>query len=80
MDKKDCGALWSRSKDGKEYMTGNITIEGKVYEIVVFANSYKKEGERTPDWRIYHSRPRTEAVEEPVVQVEEDNNPDNIPF
>lgn len=64
-DNKDCGALWVRTKEDKEYMTGTITIGDTVYEIVLFKNSYKKEGDRTPDWRIYHSKPRAEERVEP---------------
>jgi hypothetical protein len=83
MDNKDCGALWARSKDGKDYFTGVFTTpDGVTHEIVVFKNSYKKEGDKTPDWRIYPSKPRTEAKEyvggyaSPDASV----NPDDIPF
>jgi hypothetical protein len=65
MENKDCGALWARNKDGKEYFTGVFTTpEGVTHEIVVFKNSYKKEGDKTPDWRIYPSKPRAEEADE----------------
>lgn len=76
MENKDIGALWAREKDGKEYFTGTIQVGENVLEIVVFKNSYKKEGERTPDWRIYPSRPRPDAANGPT----EDIDASSIPF
>ena len=83
MDNKDIGALWKREKDGKDYFTGNIKLGDGIVEIVVFQNSYKKEGDRTPDWRIYPSRPRSEERVEPDTndagQYPADGS-DSIPF
>jgi len=47
------GALWmQRSRSGADYMSGEITIAGQKYRIVVFANN-KRPDKRDPDWRIY---------------------------
>jgi len=51
----EIGALWeSTTKDGKVYLKGKI--DGR--EVVLWRNEWKKEGERTPDWRVYKSQPR----------------------
>lgn len=77
-DNKDCGALWERTKDGKTYMTGVFTDkDGVAHEIVVFKNSYKKEGDKTPDWRIYPSKPRAEVLDGPVA---DEDAGSSIPF
>jgi hypothetical protein len=62
-EKKDIGAMWIRqSSKGLEYMTGNITIDGKLHEVVVFRNN-KDGNEKRPDWKIYPATPREkEAV------------------
>ena len=51
------GALWVKEK----MMSGNIEVDGKKIDIVVFKNTYKKEGERTPDYRIFKSKPKGET-------------------
>jgi uncharacterized protein (DUF736 family) len=54
--KEDIGALWERkSAGGNSYLSGNIKINDEKYDIVVFSNSYKKPGEKAPDFRIYLS-------------------------
>jgi uncharacterized protein (DUF736 family) len=51
----EIGALWeSTTKDGKVYLKGKI--DGQ--EVILFRNEWKKDGERTPDWRVYKSQPR----------------------
>ena len=59
----EIGALWeSTTKDGKIYLKGKI--DGQ--EVILFRNEWKKDGERTPDWRVYKSQPRqTERQDEP---------------
>lgn len=55
----ELGALWLKdSQAGKKYMSGKITVAGETVPVVVFKNDYKKEGERTPDYRIYRQQPR----------------------
>ena len=44
------GALWiNTKKDGAEYLTGVINGE----KVICWRNNYKKDGENSPDWRIY---------------------------
>ena len=49
------GALWVRTSDRGDYMTGEINGQ----KIVVFTNGYKQ-SEKHPDYVIYKSRPRGE--------------------
>jgi hypothetical protein len=57
-EKKDIGAMWIRqSSKGLEYMTGSVTIEGKLHEVVAFRND-KGGNEKRPDWKIYPATPR----------------------
>ncbi len=51
------GGLWSKeSRNGNEYFTGDVTINGVKEQIVVFRNNFKT-SERMPDWRIYKREP-----------------------
>lgn len=53
------GALWRReSRNGAEYLTGEVTIDGKLTRIVCFRA--KSEHPKAPHWRILISRPREE--------------------
>ena len=52
----ELGGLWeSATREGEVYLKGKI--DG--VDVVLFKNRWKKEGERTPDWRVYKSQPRT---------------------
>lgn len=78
-DSKDIGALWRKEKDGKEYMTGTITIGDTAHEIVVFKNGFKEKPNQS-DWRIYKSKPREEVAAE-VATIRVDEEPESqIPF
>jgi uncharacterized protein (DUF736 family) len=46
-------AIWRKqSKKGNEYLAGVVTIDGKEYKLVAFANKYKDEGQNRPDWKF----------------------------
>ena len=46
------GALWKRQTSaGELYLSGQIDLDGKKTNIIVFKNSYKKE-DKHPDYRI----------------------------
>jgi uncharacterized protein (DUF736 family) len=49
----NCGALWkNKSKTtGKNYLNGNIDLNGKRYPILIFANNNKTK-ENSPDYSI----------------------------
>lgn len=45
-------ALWNKtSKNGLNYSYGKTTINGKVYKVVLFANT-KKKNEKSPDYSL----------------------------
>lgn len=52
------GALWKKTSRDKEinFMSGEITIDGKITKIVVFPNQFKKEDSQ-PDYTILESKP-----------------------
>jgi hypothetical protein len=49
------GALWVKSSERGDYMTGEINGQ----KIVVFTNGYKQ-SEKHPDYVIYKSKPKGE--------------------
>ncbi len=65
------GGLWLKEKkDGGKYMSGSIEVAGQKVQIVIFRNTHKQEGEKTPDYRIYESKPREEGGWEKRPQAE----------
>lgn len=61
MANQSIGALWLKTGARGEFMSGNIEIDGVKHDIVVFPNSAKQPGERSPDWRILPSQPRDQG-------------------
>ena len=61
MGEKSMGALWV--KKGKvRFLSGIIEHpDGTKMDIVVFKNTYKKEGDNQPDFRIFEARPKAEV-------------------
>lgn len=69
---EELGGLWLQvSKAGKRYMSGTVGD----HRVVIFKNEHKKEGERTPDYRVYKSEPK-EGPRPPI----DDELDDSIPF
>ncbi len=67
--KKSIGAFWKKvSKNLTEYYSGNIEIDGKRINLVMFVNTAKKE-DKHPDLQVYLSEPKVASV--PVVNKEE---------
>lgn len=58
---QEAGALWlKKSKAGASYLSGYVLDENKQkIQLVVFKNNFKKAGESSPDYRIYHSEQKT---------------------
>lgn len=54
------GALWEKSKNGKRYMTGYVTIDGVKHNLVLFTNN-KRPDKQDPDWQIFPSKPQEDA-------------------
>jgi len=54
-DVNDLGGLWINQSAKGEYLSG--TVNG--VKVICFRNTFKKEGEKTPDWRVKRSVPKT---------------------
>ena len=60
---KNQGAMWNKvSKNNKDYLSGQITIDGKKIGFMAFAN--KKAVDNQPDYQIYLN---TDNVQTPTV-------------
>lgn len=53
----ELGALWMKSSNRGDYMTG--TING--VKVVVFKND-RKSSDKAPDWRVLKAKPREDAT------------------
>lgn len=80
----EAGAFWKRqSKSGTTFLSGKIkTKSGEEVSLVVFQNTYKTEGSKEPDYRVYFDKPfvksgeaapASAAAQPPVID-------DDIPF
>ena len=52
MEQRKFGALWIKNNDRGEFMTGEITVNGKIVKIVCFRHTHKVENPKAPDWDI----------------------------
>lgn len=66
--KRDIGALWKREGKNQKYLSGYFKDElGEQVEIVIFANKFKNDNPKAPDYRVYlstksDSTTKTQAV------------------
>jgi uncharacterized protein (DUF736 family) len=52
---KNVGALWTKQdKQGREYYSGNVEINGVKLPITVWANDRKAPDSKQPDYNIQH--------------------------
>jgi uncharacterized protein (DUF736 family) len=85
---QELGALWlKKSKAGASFLSGYVLDENKQkVQIVVFKNGFKKDGESSPDYRIYMSENRLQTttaeavIAPPATNVEDQASTDDIPF
>tara|TARA_Y100000593_G_scaffold94302_1_gene192783 strand:+ start:20515 stop:20814 length:300 start_codon:yes stop_codon:yes gene_type:complete len=64
-DNTEVGALWKRQArgDGQVYLAGHVRLNedsDDTTKVVVFTNKHKK-SEKAPDYRIYLSKPMSQA-------------------
>lgn len=57
-EKVKLGSLWEREGARGTFMTGEVEIGGVKTDVILFRNTFKKEGSREPDWRIFQGEPR----------------------
>ena len=69
------GALWK--KEGRDFMTGLLEIDGKKYRITVFPVKEKK-SDKSPDYDIVESK--LKSVDKPEAQGDNPFNDKLIPF
>ena len=69
------GGLWiSKDKNGNEYFSGDYTNNSK---ILIYKNTFKKEGSNEPDYNFY-AAPKKKK-EEPEQKKKESDN-EEVPF
>ena len=80
--KEAVGALWlNESRDGKKYMSGSVDLPcGQKLKVVVFKNTYKQPGEKTPDYKIYPAEDRGAGSPPPPAGGPADDDSDQVPF
>jgi len=72
---EEIGAIWLYKTDKLKYYKGTVSVNGEKVQIILFQNSYKKDGDKTPDWRIYKSVPRTPNDNTGQAAMGENTNP-----
>jgi len=69
--KRDIGALWKKEGKSQKFLSGYIKDEtGLQTEVVIFANKYKKDNPKAPDYRIYLSTKLEDAKKQPTVSTQ----------
>jgi uncharacterized protein (DUF736 family) len=76
---REVGALWKRESrnSGQKYLAGHVRYDElgteKTLKVVVFSNRNKKDGDKTPDFRVYVSKemPKTSEEREETVETVE---------
>lgn len=65
--KRDIGALWKKEGKNQKFLSGYIKDEtGAQTEVVIFANKYKQDNAKAPDYRIYLSVKSEDAAKAPA--------------
>ena len=80
-ENKSIGGLWKKEKNGHEYLSGQIEIDGVKHNFVCFKNSFKKDGDNKPDY--YIPAPREEQQPQGTVGNYEDvptKTEEDLPF
>lgn len=77
---KNTGGLWiNKDKNGEEYLSGSFNDGDKLIRIKVYKNPFKKDGDRSPDYRIVlDDAPKTEDRKKVVKHEVQDDS--DIPF
>lgn len=53
------GGLWEEQDRNQEiYFSGKLEVNGETIRFNCFPNRFKKEGENTPDFRLYINKPK----------------------
>ena len=79
MSDKNIGALWLKEGAKGKYFSGNVEINGQKTNIVIFRNTLKQPGEKTPDYRIFLQQPR-EDIPEAAPRASAHGDDSDLPF
>lgn len=79
---RELGALWTKTSgtSGDKYMTGQLEIDGKKIDIIVFVNKHKGDNEKAPSLRVYRDTPRDGATQASSKPAPKKQVEDDIPF
>ena len=72
---REIGALWKREGKNQRFLSGKLTIDGEVVNVVVYVNKFK-EKDNQPDFRIYKDRPMDQTASDKPKQTVEDMDAD----
>jgi hypothetical protein len=68
---KSVGAFWLKTgKNGKKFMSGSLNIKEiaeqtqdiEKVSVIMFKNTYKQEGDKSPDYKLFLSKPKDESA------------------
>jgi hypothetical protein len=57
------GAVWEKMNDQGTFMSGEITVNDKKINIVMFRNKHKEENPKCPDWDILVARDKNQGIQ-----------------
>jgi len=81
-EKKDIGAIWiMKSRNGKNYLSMSIEIDGEKRQFVAFKNHKRKDTH--PDYRIFASQPqqdKPEPEEDDIISDDDAASSKDFPF
>ena len=69
----EIGALWTKTSQKGDYMTGYVLVDGAKLPIVAFR--VQRGGERAPTWRLLKSKPREDQPAREPAPVNADDMP-----
>jgi len=72
------GAFWIKEKNGKQWLSGNVEIDGTKFNVTLFKNDYATDDNKQPHWRS----PKDEKPKDPSNEVKFDGSKfsDDTPF
>lgn len=72
---REIGALWKREGKNQRFLSGKITLNDEVVNVVVYVNKFK-EKDNQPDFRIYKDRPMEQTASDKPKETAEDIDAD----
>ena len=77
--KEAIGAFWrNKSQNGSEYYSGYFNIDGERKDVILFQNTYKQPGEKTPDFRMFFSEKKDQGEPQEVAPSQKKTKPPTV--